>query len=255
MQTKFTTSALLAPFKHGFFTRRGGKSSGIYASLNCGARNSDDPVCVSENRRIVAQSVSAALTDLITCRQIHSANAEVIRERPKGTLEADALATSNPDLAVSVLSADCMPVLFADSRKRVVAAAHAGWKGSLAGILGATIAKMEQLGCRRGSISAVIGPSISRKNYEVGEEFRELFLQTDSRSARFFHHDDSNRLVFDLPGYGLMLLNSENIGRAEWIGHCTYSNPSDYFSYRRSCHNKEGGTGLLISAISPQTVS
>ena len=256
MTAEFTESSLLHPFRHGFFSRNGGCSKGVYAGLNCGERSGDDPDSVRRNRRLVAEQLGVGPQRLISGRQTHSARVAVITEAPPSeTPRADGFVTRTPGVALAVLSADCMPILFADSAAGVVGAAHAGWRGALAGVIEETVAGMVRLGSRRGQIRAAVGPAISRENYQVGPEFRHEFLRKDPASEPFFGCDTAGRLVFDLPRYGLSLLARARIREAHWIGRCTYADPTRYFSYRRGRHNSETGTGLLAAAIAAQRMS
>ncbi len=159
------------------------------------------------------------------------------------------MVTALPGVALSVLTADCQPVLLADAEAGVIGAAHAGWKGAMAGVLEATVDAMEALGASRAAIRAVIGPTISQRAYEVGPEFFDLFEAEDSRNARFFAQGAGDRLQFDLPAYGLYRLREAGIAQAEWTRHCTYSDPARFFSYRRSTHAQEADYGRLIAAI------
>ncbi|MBD3677220.1 MAG: peptidoglycan editing factor PgeF [Rhodobacteraceae bacterium] len=250
MTLEIITSASLRPFKHGFFTRRGGASSGVYAGLNCGGGSSDQWDIVAINRARVAGAMGVDEPHLTTIHQVHSAEAVVLEEpalppRPR----ADGLVTNTPGLAIAVLTADCQPVLFADAEAGVIGAAHAGWKGAMGGVLEATLAQMEALGAERKRINAVIGPSISQRAYEVGPEFLERFLDEDPDNRRFFASGTGDRHQFDLPSYGLFRLREAGVARAEWTGHCTYSDADRFFSYRRSVHAKEADYGRLISAI------
>lgn len=234
-------------FPHGFFTRVGGASAGLYASLNCGPGSRDDAAAVAENRARAAAALGAA--HLLTVHQIHSAEAVTISapfpgERPK----ADAMATAAPGLALGALSADCAPVLFEDAEARVVASAHAGWRGALAGVTDAAIAAMEGLGASRSRIRAAIGPTISQRAYEVGPEFLEEFLADEGENARFFAGGAGDRMMFDLPGYLLARLRAAGVS-AEWTGHCTYSDEARFYSYRRSVHRGEADYGRLLAAI------
>ena len=250
MTPQFETSPLLLPFRHGFFARTGGWSEGDYSSLNCGQRSDDDPGRVRRNRETVALTLGAAPGNLFTGYQIHSADVAVLEHRlPAGRIKADALVTKIPSAAIGVLTADCQPVLLADPDSGVVGAAHAGWRGALAGLLENTVDAMAAQGAARSRIRAVIGPAISQENYEVGPEFKDRFLRTDPESRRFFRRDSQGRLVFDLPGYGLMRLGRAGIQDAEWTGNCTYADSARYFSYRRSRHENREATGLLISVI------
>lgn len=238
------TSAKLAP-RHGFFTRKGGASSGIFAGLNCGLGSSDQTEIVTINRARVAEAMG---TDhLITVHQTHSAIALPVT----GPLvaEADAMVTDQPNLALGILTADCQPVLFADPLAGVIGAAHAGWKGAKGGILEATLDAMENLGAKRANINAVIGPCISQAAYEIGPEFFETFTDDDPETRRFFANGQGQKMLFDLPGYGLWRLREAGVGQAEWCGHCTYSAPEKFFSYRRTTHLGEADYGRLISVI------
>ena len=238
------TSAKLAP-RHGFFTRKGGASSGIFAGLNCGLGSSDQTEIVTINRARVAEAMG---TDhLITVHQTHSAIALPVT----GPLvaEADAMVTDRPNLALGILTADCQPVLFADPLAGVIGAAHAGWKGAKGGILEATLDAMENLGAKRANINAVIGPCISQAAYEIGPDFFETFTDDDPQTRRFFVNGQGQKMLFDLPGYGLWRLREAGVGQAEWCGHCTYSAPEKFFSYRRTTHLGEADYGRLISVI------
>ena len=250
MAPKFLRSKFLEPLPHGFFTRLGGVSEGAFATLNCGERSIDLTEHVAENRRRVAASLMLPADRLVTAVQTHSAHVEVIDSVPKaGRPAADGLVTNLPDIAVGVLTADCQPVLLVDHEAEIVAAVHAGWPGTLGGIIENAVDKMERLGARRSKISAAVGPAISQENYEVGEEFRERFISKDDRSSRFFRIDRQGSLRFDLPGYGMELLRRSEVGRVEWLGHCTYGDSRRFYSFRRSCHLKEKNFGLQISAI------
>lgn len=239
----------LAPLRHGFFTRRGGASSGIFAGLNCGIGSSDQSEIVSINRARVAEAMQVSPDHLTTVHQVHSADVAHVTgplpERPR----ADAMVSATPGVALAVLTADCQPVLFADHDAQVIGAAHAGWRGALDGVLEATIAAMEALGADRSAITAVIGPTISQSAYEVGPEFLETFLADDPANSRFFANGEGDRYHFDLPGFGLYRLRRAGIGHAEWTHHCTYADPERFYSYRRSTHAGEADYGRLISVI------
>lgn len=240
-----------AGIRHGFFTRLGGVSGGGYASLNCGLGSRDDPEAVAENRARVARFLDAG--SLITAHQVHSATAVVVdrpwtrEERPR----ADAIVTATPGIALGVLTADCAPVLFADPQARVVAVAHAGWRGAIGGVLEATLAAMEGLGARRERVEAAVGPCIMQPNYEVGPEFEQEFLARDPGSAPFFATPDADpqgRAHFDLPGYVLDRLKRAGLTPVD-AASCTFSGTEDFFSYRRSQARKENDYGRQISAI------
>ncbi|WP_172365514.1 peptidoglycan editing factor PgeF [Pseudogemmobacter hezensis] len=242
------------PSRHGFFTRKGGASSGIFAGLNCGFGSSDQAEIVAINRARVAEAMGVGADGLLSVHQIHSADVVTANGPQSGPPEArpraDALVTATPGLALSVLTADCQPVLFSDPQAGVIGAAHAGWRGAMDGVLEATISAMETLGASRQAIHAVIGPTISQAAYEVTEEFLQNFLADDAENARFFANGKNGRYQFDLPAYGLHRLRSAGVGSAEWTGHCTYADPERFFSYRRTTHAGEADYGRLIAAIS-----
>lgn len=249
MTLDIITSDSLAPLRHGFFTRRGGASSGVFKGLNCGIGSSDQYEAVTINRTRVADAMGVELGALVGVHQVHSSHVVTITapltDRPK----ADAMVTATRGVALSVLTADCQPVLFADHDAGVIGAAHAGWKGALDGVLEATLDAMEELGASRGNIHAVIGPCISQQAYEVSEAFFEDFIAQDPAFARFFVNGQDGKYQFDLPGFGLNRLRAAGIGSAEWTRHCTYNDPARFFSYRRTTHHKEADYGRLIAAI------
>ncbi len=249
MTLEIITADSLAPLRHGFFTRRGGASSGVFSGLNCGPGSSDQSEIVRINRGRVADALEVAPDTLLTLHQVHSADVTHVdgplTERPR----ADAMVTATPGLALAVLTADCQPVLLADAKAGVVGAAHAGWRGTLDGVLEATLDAMESLGAARGNITAVIGPSISQGAYEVGPEFLEDFIADDPDNSRFFGTGNGDRYLFDLPGFGLHRLRQAGTGHAEWTRHCTYSDPARFFSYRRATHAGEADYGRMISTI------
>ncbi|WP_299778017.1 peptidoglycan editing factor PgeF [uncultured Roseobacter sp.] len=249
MTLEILTSDSLAPVHHGFFTRRGGASSGVFAGLNCGQGSSDQSEIVAINRARVADAMGVAPAHLISVHQVHSAEAVTVDGPFQDKPRADALVTDKPGLALSVLTADCQPVLFADAEAGVIGAAHAGWRGALDGVLEATVDAMCALGANRGAIHAAIGPSISQRAYEVGPEFFETFLAEDPDNARFFANGHGDRMLFDLPGFGLHRLRMAGVGDAEWTRHCTYADPERFYSYRRATHAKEADYGRLIAAI------
>jgi YfiH family protein len=236
--------------RHGFFTRRGGVSDGIYAGLNVGTGSSDDPDRVAENRRRVSAWLGVRPGRLVTVHQVHSPDAIAVDapfpgERPK----ADAMVTDKPGLALGVLAADCGPVLYADPEARVIGAAHAGWKGALTGVLEATVEAMERLGAERGRIAAVLGPSISQANYEVGKEFLERFTSAGPANAAWFSLSKKpGHYMFDLNGYTLDRLRKAGVA-AYGLDRCTYADEAHFFSYRRTTHRAEPDYGRQISAI------
>ena len=249
MTLEIITADSLAPLRHGFFTRRGGASSGIFEGLNCGPGSSDQSEIVAINRARVADAMSVAPDHLVTVHQVHSPEVVTVTgplngEKPR----ADALVTDRAGIALAVLTADCQPVLLADRSAHVIGAAHAGWRGALDGVLTRTVDAMVALGARADHIQAVIGPTISQRAYEVGPEFMDSFLAEDPGHARFFANGQGDRLMFDLPAFGLHQLRQAGV-QAEWTRHCTYSDSARFYSYRRSVHEKAADYGRLISAI------
>jgi polyphenol oxidase len=244
--------SMLQGIRHGFFTRQGGASRGLYASLNCGAGSKDDRVAVIENRSRVAQHLGAFNDDVQTIYQVHSARAvavDALIER-ESLPQADGLVTRTRGLVIGILTADCAPVLFADADAGVVGAAHAGWRGALGGILEATVATMEELGAERSRIFAALGPTIGPKSYEVGEDFVAEFGAADTGSARFFNTPrGKSKPHFDLPAYVMDRLGKLGIHHTDQQSPCTYENESMFFSFRRTTHRKEPDYGRQISAI------
>ncbi|MGR3467532.1 MAG: peptidoglycan editing factor PgeF [Shimia sp.] len=249
MSLEVIRSLLLEPFAHGFFTRKGGASSGVFEGLNCGYGSSDQSDIVTLNRARVEARMEVAPGALVTLHQVHSPDVVTVTAPGRSDVRADGLVTDRPGLALGILTADCEPVLFADPEAQVIGAAHAGWKGAIGGVLEAVVDRMEALGAARARIRAVIGPSISQRAYEVGPEFMETFLHDDPDNARYFAGGRGDRVQFDLPGYGLSRLRAAGVGEAEWTGHCTYSDAARFYSYRRSVHRKEADYGRLISVI------
>ena len=249
MTLEILTSETLSPIRHGFFTRRGGASSGIFLGLNCGTGSSDQTEAVKLNRTRVAEAMQVDPLALAGVHQIHSPDVVTITTATADRPRADAMVTNVPGIALSILTADCQPVLFADAEAGVIGAAHAGWRGALDGVLEATLDAMEALGADRTSTVAVIGPTISQRAYEVGEEFFDDFLVQDSGNARFFANGEAGKYLFDLPGLGPQKLRQAGIGSAEWTRHCTYFDPDRFYSYRRTTHAKEADYGRLISCI------
>ncbi|MFA5898566.1 MAG: peptidoglycan editing factor PgeF [Hyphomicrobium sp.] len=238
--------------RHGFFTRPGGVSEGIYAGLNCGPGSSDSPANIAENRARIARHLGAEHPDVATLYQIHSGTAVAVDApipsdaRPK----ADGIVTRTPGLVIGVLTADCAPVLFADAEAGVVGAAHAGWRGAVGGVLEATVAEMEKLGARRNSIVAAIGPAINQVSYEVGPDFEEALLKSCANNVKFLSRNNpAERAHFDLPAFVEMRLRESGIAEVERQSPCTYANESEFFSFRRSQHRSEGDYGRQISAI------
>lgn len=250
MTLEILTSDMLIPVRHGFFTRRGGASSGVFEGLNCGLGSSDQTEIVMINRARVADCMGVGLDHLASVHQVHSARVVTI-DPTSGTegIEADAMVTNVPGICLSILTADCQPVLFADINAGIIGAAHAGWRGAINGVLEATIDAMVSLGAGRENIRAAIGPTISQVAYEVGPEFYETILGEDSENSRFFAGGNGNRMHFDLPAFGLHRMREAGLRDAEWIRHCTYSDPDRFYSYRRSVHAQDADYGRLISTI------
>jgi len=240
-------SPALAGIPHGFLGRRGGVSRGAVEGLNVGFGADDDPAAVAENRRRAVEAVAPGAR-LVTVYQVHSPDAVVVQDpwsdddRPR----ADALVTDRPGLLLGIVTADCAPVLFADSEAGVVGAAHAGWRGAHGGVLEATVDAMERLGARRGRIAAAIGPAIAQASYEVDAPFRENFSEED---ARFFEPGREGHWQFDLEAYAARRLAAAGIARIDPLGLDTYAAPQRFFSYRLATHNGEPTYGRQFSLI------
>lgn len=245
---------LAAPgVRHGFFTREGGVSEGLYAGLNVGQGSNDDRDRVAKNRELASRWFGLDPDRLATVHQVHSPDVVVVTaDTAPARPQADAMVTATPDLILGVLSADCGPVLFADVENRVIGAAHAGWKGALTGVLENTIDAMLRLGARRDGIRATLGPSISGRNYEVGPEFVDRFTTHDSSYAAFFTPSPKpGHAFFDLQALTVHRLAAAGV-TADSLGLCTYADPDRFFSYRRTTHAGEPDYGRLLSAIALQ---
>jgi len=247
------SSQLLNNYPHGFFTRNGGVSEGIYSSLNCGFGSGDDRALVTENRKRAMGSIGLQSLKLITCSQVHGA--EVLTITKKGVLgnpkKSDALVSNRVGVAIGILTADCAPVLMADKNSGVVGAVHAGWKGALRGVLEVAANSMEQLGSRLSDIKAVIGPCISQRSYEVGPEFRAQFESSGCAVDLFFKSSpNKSHYMFDLEGYIAQRLDAVGVGRIERCGIDTYEDAGNFFSFRRSLHLLESSYGRSLSVIS-----
>jgi len=234
---------------HGFFTRDGGVSEGIYASLNCGWGSGDDAARVAENRRRATAALGA--TDLVTCNQVHGVHVVAVEKPwPRGEQpKADAMVTRARGLALGVLAADCVPVLFADADSGVIGVAHAGWRGAVGGVVEATVRAMVSLGARADRIRAGMGPAIAQASYEVGPEFPLPFLAQDRTNRRFFVAAPGGKLRCDLPGYVASRLALLGLGAIAATGGDTAAEPARFFSYRRSRLLNEPDYGRLLSAI------
>lgn len=237
---------------HRFFTRRGGVSSGLFSSLNCGYGSADSPDNVRENRRRAAGSFGRGETDLLTLHQIHSTEVLTVGDRrwtSPGAPKADGLVTDRPDVVLGVMAADCAPVLLADVAAGVIGAAHAGWRGALNGVAEATILAMEKLGARRERLRAAVGPCIGRDSYEVGPEFPAPFLAQNEANAAFFRAAPrSGHFLFDLAGYLTHRIGKAGVA-AEATGHDTLAASEDFFSYRRNTLQGVRDYGRGLSAI------
>lgn len=241
----------LAGIRHGFFTRAGGVSSGIYASLNCGLGSRDDRTLVLENRARAMAALGARADRLATPYQVHGIDVATVDEpwQPGSGPKADATVTGRPGVVLGIGTADCGPILFADPEARVIGAAHAGWRGALAGVGEATVAAMEPLGAKRDRIVAVLGPTIRGENYEVGAEVRDAFLASDPGNDRFFTPAPrEGRFQLDLPAFIVARLGTAGVA-ADAIGLCTYADDERFFSYRRATHRGEPDYGRLLTAI------
>lgn len=232
--------------RYGFFTRHNGVSEGVYKGLNCGFGSKDNPESVAQNRAHVADVIGVKSEQLLSPYQIHSAEVVTVTELFKERPDADALVTNQPNIALSVLTADCTPVLF-KSQNGVIGAAHAGWKGALSGVLENTIKAMQKLGAQ--NISACIGPCIHQDSYEVQDSFKRPFLHQSHQNDEFFDSGRSGHLQFDLPAYCRSRLLKAGLVDITQIEEDTYKSETDYFSYRRSVHKKESDYGRQISVI------
>jgi YfiH family protein len=237
--------------RHAFFSREGGVSEGIYASLNGGIGSNDNPAHVAENRRRMAAQIRVPPEHFLTVFQVHSPDVAVATEpwdtaaRPK----ADAIVTRTAGLAIAVTAADCGPILLADPKARVIGTAHAGWKGALTGIIESTVDAMEKLGAERGNIVAAIGPLIRQQSYEVGNEFVERFVEADAENApHFLPAAREGHAMFDLAGFIRKRLENAGVLMIDDTGIDTYSDQR-FFSYRRSVHRKEADYGRHVHAI------
>ena len=238
--------------RHAFFTRQGGQGDGIYASLNCGFGSDEAPAVVEANRASAMALLDLPAHALVTVHQIHSSDVSVV-ERPWSRAEnpkADALVTDRPGVALGILTADCAPILFADSEAGVIGAAHSGWKGTRDGVSEATVAAMERLGARRSRIHAAIGPAIQQKSYEVGPEFPERFTDLDPTTERFFIPSARpGHFMFDLPGLVEACLKALDLASVERSLHDTAAEAELFFSYRRATLRREPDYGRGLSAI------
>lgn len=250
----YLVSSLLSALphiRHGFFTREGGVSEGIYASLNCGPGSGDNPAHINENRARVAASLGVASSHLHTLYQVHGNTVVTVKDPPSNDRpQADAMATDRPGQALGILTADCVPILFADSKNPIIGAAHAGWKGAVSGVAEATIDAMLALGAKREHIIAAIGPAIGKTSYEVGPEFHARFIKEAACNAAFFSPSSNpGHHYFDITAYVKERLASAGISRVEILAHDTCAEEQRFFSYRRATLRGEKDYGRHISAI------
>jgi YfiH family protein len=241
-------SPKLQPFIHGFFSREGGSSSGIFKGLNCGFGSTDSSDSVKKNRQLICDTLSINCKNLVSLYQIHSNKVIILKNPTHNQIKADAMVTQEKGVALGILTADCQPILFAEPYSNVIGAAHAGWKGALSGVVENTIEAMVSLGAKRNRIKAIIGPTISHNAYEVGGEFFDRFILDATENSKFFKSTTGNKMLFDLPAYTLKRLKDAGV-TGEWVKECTYENSRRFYSYRRSVHNGHADYGRLMSII------
>lgn len=251
---RFLTTGLddIKYLRHGFFTRLGGASGGVFNGLNCAYSSGDDPQAIAMNRAKVAETLGVAAENLLTLKQVHSTRVVTVADSWSHDTapQADALVTDRKGVAIGVLTADCAPVLLASKSKKIIGAAHAGWKGAVGGVIEATIDAMEKLGAPRGDIVAAIGPCIGPQSYEVGIDFKLPFIEQDPENGRFFRPAPKDgHLIFDLPAYAAHRLMLAGIKTVYDTAQDTLGNETAYFSYRRACQRAEKDYGRQISAI------
>ena len=247
--TEYLTSNVIENFKHGFFKRTGGVSINEFSSLNCKYSSFDTISKINSNRAIVSNLMGIKNSDLITLKQMHSSDVINITERIEpDEIEGDSMVTSKEGICLGILTADCAPILFGDFEKKIIGAAHAGWKGLYGGIVENTLENMVQLGAKIKNICVAIGPCIQKNNYEVGIEFYERFINKDITYKKFFLKEN-NKILFDLPGSISFRLHLQGIRKIHSLNKCTFSEKKNYFSFRRNQKNKLGDCGRMISTI------
>ena len=247
--TEYLTSNVIENFKHGFFKRTGGVSIGEFSSLNCKYSSFDTISKINSNRALVSNLMGIKTSDLITLKQMHSSDVINITERIEpDKIEGDSMVTSKEGICLGILTADCAPILFGDFEKKIIGAAHAGWKGLYGGIVENTLKNMVQLGAKIKNICVAIGPCIQKNNYEVGIEFYERFINKDRTYKKFFLKEN-NKILFDLPGSISFRLHLQGIRNIQSLNKCTFSEKKNYFSFRRNQKNKLGDCGRMISTI------
>ena len=245
------TLSMLPEIEHGFFTRKGGISTGVYASLNCGYESGDKEENISENRRLVSKCLSIRPNSLISAYQVHGSDVVTVEKpwRRNKAPKADGMVTNRKGIALGVLTADCAPVLFADQTQGIIGACHAGWRGALNGIIHSTVRAMEALGSRPGKIKAVIGPCIAQKSYQVKFDFIDQFLESDPKFAKYFINEDKTHLRFDLSGLIELMIKRSGIIFSEKIDQDNCTETETHFSYRRTKLAGGNDYGRSISAI------
>ena len=247
--TEYLTSKVIENFKHGFFKRTGGVSINEFSSLNCKYGSFDTISKINANRALVSNLMGIKKSDLITLKQMHSSDVINITERIEpDENEGDSMVTSKEGICLGILTADCAPILFGDFEKKIIGAAHAGWKGLYGGIVENTLENMVQLGAKIKNICVAIGPCIQKNNYEVGIEFYERFIKKDRTYKKFFLKEN-NKILFDLPGSISFRLHLQGIRNIQSLNKCTFSEKKNYFSFRRNQKNKLGDCGRMISTI------
>ena len=237
---------------HGFFSRRGGVSTGLYDSLNGGYGSRDDPAAVRENRERAVAALGHKAREVASAYQVHSRRVVAVEApwAPRAGPEADGMVTARRGVPLGILTADCAPVLFADAAAGIVGAAHAGWRGAISGIIEETVAAMAARGARADRIHAAIGPAIGPESYEVGAEFPQPFLDRDAGNERFFRPAPrAGHYLFDLPGYVARVLEGLGLAGVSVLARDTYAEAGDFFSYRRTCHDGGGDYGRNLSLI------
>ena len=247
--TEYLTSNVIENFKHGFFKRTGGVSIGEFSSLNCKYSSFDTVSKINSNRALVSNLMGIKTSDLITLKQMHSSDVINITERIEpDEIEGDSMVTSKEGICLGILTADCAPILFGDFEKKIIGAAHAGWKGLYGGIVENTLENMVHLGAKVKNICVAIGPCIQKNNYEVGIEFYERFINKDITYKKFFLKEN-NKILFDLPGSISFRLHLQGIRNIQSLNKCTFTEKKNYFSFRRNQKNKLGDCGRMISTI------
>ena len=245
------TLTMFTGIEHGFFTRKGGVSTGIYTSLNCGYGSDDKIENIKENRRRVCKSMKVDMTNLVSVDQVHGNNVVLVNKPWEKSLnpKADGMVSNKKGIALSILTADCAPVLFGDAKSGVIGACHAGWRGALGGIIESTILRMERLGSQRSDIIAAIGPCIGQRSYQVGKDLKDKFLNEDPNYSVFFIKDDEKHFLFSLSDFIKSMTERSEIADCKVIHRDSYEETETFFSYRKSKIKNNDDYGRCISAI------